>query len=63
MNVFLPVVRADGRDGRGGITVRPVPILIDFASTGVGMSMADVAMHLMHALVCLPTSTAAARRR
>jgi len=51
MNVFLPVVQANGLNGRGGITVRPVPILIDFASTGVGLGMADVAMHLVHALV------------
>jgi hypothetical protein len=51
MNVFLPVRGPDGRDGRGGITVRAVPILIDFASTGVGLGMADVAMHLVHALV------------
>ena len=27
------------------------PVLIDFASTGVGVGMADVAMHLVHALV------------
>ena len=46
-----PVRGPDGRDGRGGITVRAVPILIDFASTGVGLGMADVAMHLVHALV------------
>ena len=44
-------MRANGLNGRGGITVGPVPILIDFASTGVGLGMADVAMHLVHALV------------
>jgi len=38
MNVFLP----DNIDG--------VPLLIDFASTGVGIGMSDVAMHITHAI-------------
>ena len=41
----------DGREGRGGMRAGPAAILIDFASTGVGLGMADVAMHLVHALV------------
>ena len=39
MNVFLPT------EGSGGKA-----ILIDFASTGVGFGMADVSMHLVHAI-------------
>ena len=44
----------DGRDGRADPDrprVGPAATLIDFASTGVGLGMADVAMHLVHALV------------
>ena len=41
MNVFLPVVPSCAHK----------PVLIDFASTGVGLGMSDVAMHLVHALV------------
>ena len=41
----------DGREGCGGMRAGPAAILIDFASTGVGLGMADVAMHLVHALV------------
>ena len=39
MNVFLPPEGSD-KDA----------VLIDFASTGVGFGMADVAMHLQHAI-------------
>jgi Ser/Thr protein kinase RdoA (MazF antagonist) len=47
MNVFLPVHWHSGDSGgRGGDGA----VLIDFASTGVGIAMADVAMHLAHAL-------------
>ncbi|KAH8043234.1 phosphotransferase-like protein [Aureococcus anophagefferens] len=42
MNVFLPT--GDGERA----------LLIDFASTGVGYGMADVAMHLAHAVFPLP---------
>ena len=37
------------RDGGGG--GRGAKLLIDFASTGVGFGMADVALHLVHALM------------
>jgi len=40
MNAFLPCQHPD-----------PGALLIDFASTGVGYGMADVAMHLCHALM------------
>ena len=50
MNVFLPVP-AEAVDGVSGEAV-----LIDFASTGVGFGMADVAMHLQHAIA--PTDLA-----
>ena len=40
MNAFLPRDNPD-----------PDALLIDFASTGVGYGMADVAMHLCHALM------------
>ena len=40
MNVFLPASSTDDD-----------AILIDFASTGVGVGVADVAMHLVHALL------------
>ena len=40
MNAFLPRDHPD-----------PDALLIDFASTGVGFGMADVAMHLCHALM------------
>lgn len=39
MNVFLP--RDDGEKR---------PILVDFASTGIGFGMSDVAMHVRHAI-------------
>lgn len=39
MNVFLP--RDDGEKR---------PILVDFASTGIGFGMRDVAMHVRHAI-------------
>ena len=51
MNVFLPVPRSTdtsvGGDGEHGADAA---VLIDFASTGVGFGMADIAMHLVHAL-------------
>lgn len=47
MNVFLPV-----DDGHGD----GLPIMIDFASAGVGNGMSDVAMHITHAVV--PTDLA-----
>ena len=40
MNVFLPTAENDGD-----------ALLIDFASTGVGIGMSDVAMHVFHALL------------
>uniref|UniRef100_A0A6S8A469 Uncharacterized protein n=1 Tax=Aplanochytrium stocchinoi TaxID=215587 RepID=A0A6S8A469_9STRA len=40
MNVFLPAEHSNERDG----------LLIDFASTGVGYGMSDVAMHLSHSV-------------
>ncbi len=44
MNVFLP---GDDGDEEGE---EHNPIIIDFASTGVGNGMSDVAMHITHAL-------------
>lgn len=41
MNVFLP---------EGGEGASNDPIIIDFASTGIGLGMSDVAMHITHAL-------------
>ena len=49
MNVFLPLP-ADGADGEAGAVAQQA-MLIDFASTGVGYGMADVAMHLTHAIL------------
>lgn len=40
MNVFLPAVESGSEDA----------VLIDFASTGVGLGLSDVAMHVAHAL-------------
>lgn len=63
MNVFLPVEGSDlppqdvrESDDANATTCKSLPrdeaaVLIDFASTGVGVGMADVAMHLVHALV------------
>ncbi len=45
MNVFLPGNHSDGSE-----EVDDHPIIIDFASTGVGNGMSDVAMHITHAL-------------
>lgn len=53
MNVFLPVVQQpDVAEGAaaGADTAEAAAVLIDFASTGVGFGMADVAMHLQHAI-------------
>eukprot|EP00966_Prymnesium_polylepis_P266763 6162433-Prymnesium_polylepis.1 len=61
MNVFLPVEPCDA-DGESGATATDDDggsraaaadgvVLIDFASTGVGLGMADVAMHVVHALL------------
>ena len=53
MNLFLPIdtasasaASADSRRGGGDSRA----MLIDFASTGVGFGMADVAMHLSHSV-------------
>uniref|UniRef100_A0A7S3XJ37 Aminoglycoside phosphotransferase domain-containing protein n=1 Tax=Heterosigma akashiwo TaxID=2829 RepID=A0A7S3XJ37_HETAK len=43
MNVFLPTMTDERED-------EAHPIIIDFASTGVGLGMSDVAMHITHAL-------------
>jgi thiamine kinase-like enzyme len=39
MNIFLPIDNSES-----------YPIVIDFASTGLGLGMSDVAMHITHAL-------------
>lgn len=52
MNVFLPVPD----DAADAAANRHEAVLIDFASTGVGFGMADVAMHLQHAII--PTDLA-----
>ena len=59
MNVFLPVqlLISSGHAGEAGVeeaagvATGDAAVLIDFASTGVGFGMADVAMHLVHALL------------
>mmetsp|Transcript_24838 Transcript_24838/g.28719 ORF Transcript_24838/g.28719 Transcript_24838/m.28719 type:complete len:441 (-) Transcript_24838:29-1351(-) len=48
MNIFIPLRDSDN-DG-DGIT-KPEPLLIDFASAGVGNGLSDVAMHITHAVV------------
>ena len=51
MNVFLPSVHAtDAGERQEDGAEAPLPLLIDFASAGVGYGMADVAMHLSHSV-------------
>ena len=51
MNVFLPAAPAEVDSLPSCATAAEGVVLIDFASTGVGFGMADVAMHLVHALM------------
>ncbi|OEU21134.1 hypothetical protein FRACYDRAFT_234761 [Fragilariopsis cylindrus CCMP1102] len=44
MNFFLPISNDENKDNNRGV------ILIDFASTGVGLGMSDVAMLIHHAI-------------
>mmetsp|Transcript_5185 Transcript_5185/g.9979 ORF Transcript_5185/g.9979 Transcript_5185/m.9979 type:complete len:467 (+) Transcript_5185:259-1659(+) len=44
MNVFIASKERENNDGAS------LPIIIDFASTGVGLGMSDVAMHITHAV-------------
>ena len=46
MNVFLPSLRLEELESNEDLDA----ILIDFASTGVGVGMSDVAMHIVHAI-------------
>ncbi len=45
MNVFL-----SSKEGTDDTITSPLPIIIDFASSGVGLGMSDVAMHITHAV-------------
>ena len=51
MNVFLPAAPAEVDSLPSFATAAEGVVLIDFASTGVGFGMADVALHLVHALM------------
>lgn len=52
MNVFLPVVQEedDDDDDEKKQKEKQKAIIIDFASTGLGFGMSDVAMHIPHAV-------------
>mmetsp|Transcript_3389 Transcript_3389/g.6332 ORF Transcript_3389/g.6332 Transcript_3389/m.6332 type:complete len:455 (-) Transcript_3389:1177-2541(-) len=49
MNIFFPM---EDKVLTGSITTSPTPFLIDFASTGVGLGVSDLAMHIAHAISC-----------
>ena len=51
MNVFLPAAPVEVDSLPSCATAAEGVVLIDFASTGVGFGMADVALHLVHALM------------
>jgi thiamine kinase-like enzyme len=48
MNVFISEKK--DKDANGCPTRASQPIIIDFASTGLGLGMSDVAMHITHAV-------------
>ena len=54
MNVMLPMDESDGATA---------PMLIDFASTGVGLGMCDVAMLLAHSVAPSQPTHAASRSK
>ncbi len=52
MNVFLPIQEdAENAASREECERKREPLLIDFASVGVGIGASDVAMHIPHAII------------
>ena len=50
MNVFLAADKTEEGKECAAVAASPLPIIIDFASTGVGLGISDVAMHITHAV-------------
>lgn len=47
MNIFFPVEEEEDNDDN---VTNSMPLLIDFASSGVGLGVSDLAMHIAHAI-------------
>ena len=52
MNVFLPRTNNNNsNNGRGDESVLLCAKIVDYASTGIGLGMCDVSMHIHHAVL------------